>query len=163
MRSDTMAGTPWRRYRMTRIRRRARNHIALLLVSLAMWVGVPALPASSQEDEALRNVALVVIPREIFFFSAQAGQWTAVRLDPGERILQRSADGNVAAVVTSQRAIGFSAALNNAHEVRLPEDETLEAFKVQGNMANFVTRRRVYGFSAFTGRWAAIDRFQLGK
>jgi hypothetical protein len=69
----------------------------------------------------------------------------------------------VAAVVTSQRAIGFSAALNIAQEVRLPEEETLEAFKVEGNMANFVTRRRVYGFSAFTGRWAIIDRFQLGK
>jgi hypothetical protein len=30
-------------------------------------------------------------------------------------------------------------------------------------MANFVTRRRAYGFSAFTGTWATIDRFQLGK
>jgi hypothetical protein len=139
------------------------RQIPLALVALAVWDGLPAVPASSQEDEALRNVALIVIPREIFFFSSQAGQWTAVRLDPGERILQRSADGNVAAVVTSQRAIGFSAVLNATHEVRLPEDETLETFKVQGNMASFVTRRRVYGFSAFTGRWAAIDRFQLGK
>lgn len=163
MRNDTMSGTPRGRRSMRRIGRRARRRIALVLFSLAMWVGMPSLPASSQEDETFRNVALVVIPREIFFFSAQAGQWTAVRLDPGERILHRNADGNVAAAVTSQRAIGFSAALNNAHEVRLPEDETLESFKVQGNMANFVTRRRVFGFSAFTGRWVAIDRFQLGK
>jgi hypothetical protein len=43
------------------------------------------------------------------------------------------------------------------------EEETLEIFKVEGNMANFVTRRRVYGFSAFTGTWASLDRFQLGK
>jgi hypothetical protein len=69
----------------------------------------------------------------------------------------------VAAAVTSQRAIGFSAALNSAQELRVPEEETLEAFKVEGNIATFVTRRRAYGFSAFTGKWATIDRFQLGK
>ncbi|OGB91708.1 MAG: hypothetical protein A2Z31_00425 [candidate division NC10 bacterium RBG_16_65_8] len=140
-----------------------RRYVAVVLLSLAIWAGALVSSASSEEDQTLRNVALVVIPREILLFSAQAGQWTAVRLDAGERLLQRGADGNVAVVVTSQRAIGFSAALNVAQEIRLPEDETLEAFKVEGNMANFVTRRRAYGFSAFTGRWAVIDRFQLGK
>ncbi len=119
--------------------------------------------AASSDEEALRNSALVLLPREVLFFSAQAGQWTSVRLEAGERILQRGADGNVAAVVTSQRAIGFSAALNTTQEIRVTEEETLEAFKVEGNMANFVTRRRVYGFSAFTGTWAVIERFQLGK
>lgn len=148
---------------MKRVQGRGRRYVAVLLASLALWAGLPLLAAAAEENETLRNVALVVIPREILLFSAQAGQWTSVRLDAGERILQRGADGNVAAVVTSQRAIGFSAALNSAHEVRLPEDETLEAFKVEGNMANFVTRRRAYGFSAFTGRWAILDRFQLGK
>lgn len=140
-----------------------RRCAAAVLLSLVMWAGAVVPSGSAEEDEALRNVALVVIPRELLLFSAQAGQWTSVRLDAGERILQRGADGNVAAVVTSQRAIGFSAFLNIAQEVRVPEEETLEAFKVEGNTAQFVTRRRAYGFSAFTGRWAIIDRFQLGK
>lgn len=122
-----------------------------------------AASAASSDEEMLRNAAMVLIPREILFFSAQAGQWTSVRLEAGERILQRGADGNVAAVVTSQRAIGFSAPLNVAQELRVPEEENVETFKVEGNMANFVTRRRAYGFSAFTGTWATIDRFQLGK
>lgn len=137
----------------------------LAIVALAVWSGLcvsQALPASP-EDQTLRNVALVSVPREILFFSAQAGQWTSVRLDAGERILNRGADGNVAAVITSRRAIGFSAALNTAQEFGLPEEETLEAFKVEGNQANFVTRRRVYGFSAYTGKWAVLDRFQLGR
>lgn len=138
------------------------------LVGVALFcVASCALPqvasAASSDEEILRNVALVLIPREILFFSAQAGQWTSVRLEAGERILQRGADGNIAAVVTSQRAIGFSAALNVTQEVRVPEEESLETFKVEGNMANFVTRRRAFGFSAFTGTWATIDRFMLGK
>ncbi len=139
--------------------------ITLTVVSLAILPVLVASPASSAspDDETLRNVALVSVPREIFFFSAQAGQWTSVRLDAGERILQRGADGNVAAVLTSRRAIAFSAMLNASQELSLPEDETLESFKVEGNQANFVTRRRVYGFSAYTGRWAALDRFQLGR
>lgn len=138
------------------------RRVGFALLSLAIWA-LPLVSSAASDDETLRNVALVLIPREILFFSAQAGQWTAVRLEAGERILQRGADGNVAAVVTSQRAIGFSAPLNITHELRVPEEETLEAFKVEGNMANFLTRRRAYGFSAFTGRWAIIDRFQLGK
>ena len=124
---------------------------------------MPTISSAASDDETLRNVALIVVPREILLFSAPAGQWTSIRLDAGERILQRSADGNVAAVLTSQRAIGFSAILNVTHEIRVPEEETLEAFKVEGNMANFVTRRRAYGFSAFTGKWAILDRFQLGR
>ena len=138
------------------------RRVGFVLLSLTIWA-VPLVSSAASDDETLRNVALVIIPREILLFSAQAGQWTSVRLEAGERILQRGADGNVAAVLTSQRAIGFSAALNVAQELRVPEEETLETFKVEGNMANFVTRRRAYGFSAFTGTWATIDRFQLGK
>jgi len=135
----------------------------VVLLGITMCAMPLVSSAASSDEEMLRNVAMVLIPREILFFSAQAGQWTSVRLEAGERILQRGADGNVAAVVTSQRAIGFSAALNVAQEVRVSEEENLETFKVEGNMANFVTRRRAYGFSAFTGTWATIDRFQLGK
>lgn len=139
------------------------RRVRLGLCGLAIWIVPMISGAASSDEEALRNSALVLLPREVLFFSAQAGQWTSVRLEAGERILQRGADGNVAAVVTSQRAIGFSAALNVTQELRVTEEETLEAFKVEGNMANFVTRRRVFGFSAYTGAWAVIDRFQLGK
>ncbi len=120
-------------------------------------------PSLLMAGDAETNVVLHAIPREILFFSAQAGQWTSVRLDAGERLLQRGADGNVAAVVTSQRAIGFSAPLNATHEIRLPDDESLEAFKVEGNIATLLTRRRAIGFSAATGKWADLDRFQLGR
>lgn len=130
------------------------------LVFLAIWTyASPALAA----EEILRNVGLVLVPREILLFSAPAGQWTSIRVDAGERILQRSADGNVAAVLTSQRLIGFSGILNVAHEIGVSEEETLESFKVEGNMVNVVTRRRAYGFSAFTGKWAIMERFQLGR
>jgi hypothetical protein len=139
-----------------------RRCVGFVLLSLAIWAA-PSVASAASDDEMLRNVALVLIPREILFFSAQAGQWTSVRLEAGERVLERGADGNVAAVVTSQRAVGFSAVLNVAQEFRVSNDENLETFKVEGNMANFVTRRRAYGFSAFTGTWATIDRFQLGK
>lgn len=120
-------------------------------------------PSAHSAEELLRNVGLVLVPREILFYSADAGQWVSIRLDAGERVLQRGADGNVAVVVTSQRAIGFSAPFAVAQEFTLVEEETLEAFKVEGNMATVVTRRRAYGFSALTGKWSAIDRFQLGK
>ena len=129
------------------------------LAGLTMGVS----PSAHSAEELLRNVGLVVVPREILFYSADAGQWVSIRLDAGERILQRGADGNVAVVVTSQRAIGFSAPFAVAQEFALVEEETLEAFKVEGNMATVVTRRRAYGFSALTGKWSAIDRFQLGK
>lgn len=81
---------------------------------IALWVRILAIPGATfihpaiAADETLRNVALYVIPREILFFSVQGGVWTSVRLDAGDRILQRGADGNVAAVM-SLRAIGFSA------------------------------------------------------
>jgi hypothetical protein len=127
-----------------------------------MILHISALPLPAA-TETLRNVGLQVIPREILFYSAPAGVWTPVRLDAGERILQRGADGNVAAVVTNQRAIGFSAPLNVTHEVRVLEDETLEAFTVEGNVATLLTKRRALGFSAASGRWADIQRFQPGR
>ena len=136
--------------------------VCFALLALAISSTLAILTASAA-DETLRNVGFVWTPREILFFSAPSGEWTAVRLDAGERILQRGADGNVAAVVTSERAIGFSASLNVTHELGVTEDEGLEAFKVEGNVATFLTRRRVFAFSAFTGKWSAIDRFQLGK
>jgi hypothetical protein len=129
---------------------------ALLLLSLA----AASLAAG---DQVPRNVALHLIAREVLLFSAPAGMWTSIRLDAGERVLQRGSDANVAAIVTSQRAIGFSAVLNIAHEIRLPEDETLEAFQVDGNIATVLTRRRALGFSAATGKWAEVERFQLGR
>ena len=130
------------------------------VVILSMLAGGPIQPAVAG-DEAPTNVALYVVPREILFFSAQAGVWTSVRLDAGERVLQRGADGNVAAVVTSQRAIGFSAVLNATHEIRVTEDETLENFKAEGDVVTILTRRRAIGFSATTGKWTEVIRFQL--
>ena len=118
---------------------------------------------NAKRNETLRNVALYVMPREILFFSVRGGVWTSVRLDAGERILQRGADGNVAAVLTSLRAIAFSATLNATHEIRVTDDETLENFKVEGNVVAMLTKRRAIGFSADTGRWADIERFQLGR
>jgi len=131
----------------------------LLLVILGGAFIHPTIAAG----ETLKNVALYVIPREILFFSAQTGVWTSVRLDAGERILQRGADGNVAAVLTSQRAIGFSAVLNATHEIRVTENETLENFKVEGNLATLLTQRRAIGFSATTGKWTDVERFQPGR
>ena len=96
-------------------------------------------------------------------FSAPFGVWTSIRLDAGERILQRGADGNVAVVVTSSRAVGFSGTLNTVDELRLPQDETVEQFRVGGNLGTILTRQRVLGFSALTGRWQAMDRFYLGR
>jgi hypothetical protein len=116
-----MRSMEWRNWR----------RVGLVLLSLAIWA-VPLVSSAASDDEMLRNVALVLIPREILFFSAQAGQWTAVRLEAGESILQRGVDGNVAAAVTSQRAVGFSAALNVAQELRVSQKETLESFKVEG-------------------------------
>lgn len=139
--------------------RRGIAHRSLILAILAFAFALSPAMAGSVPS----NVALHVIPREILFFSAQAGVWTSVRLDAGERILQRGADGNVAAIVTSQRAIGFSAVLNVIHEIRLPEEENLEAFKAEGNVATLLTRRRALGFSAATGKWSEVERFQLGR
>ena len=133
-----------------------------LLLALAILSGFFSCP-SFADAQVPNNVALYLIAREVLFFSAQAGVWTSIRLDAGERVLQRGADGNIAAVLTSSRAIGFSAALNATHDIRVTEDESVEAFKVEGNVATLLTRRRAIGFSAATGKWADVDRFQLGR
>jgi hypothetical protein len=132
--------------------------VLLLAILAASLVPLPAYAG-----EVLTNVALYVSAREILFFSAETGAWTSIRLDAGERILQRGADGNVAAVVTSQRAIGFSGILGGIHEVRVTEDETIDAFKVDGNVATLLTRLRALGFSAATGKWADIQRYFPGR
>lgn len=143
-------------------RRRAHRLLGLLVAAL---LGLAGLLDAARVDasDIPANVILHAIPREILFFSALSGQWTAVRLDAGERILQASADGNVAAVLTSLRVLGFSGPLTELHEVRVPEEETREAFRVEGNVATLLTRRRALGFSAMTGRWNEIDRFNLGR
>jgi hypothetical protein len=123
----------------------------------------PLLAHGGEPSTSNANVVLHIVPREILFFSAIAGQWTSVRLDAGERILQGRGHENVAAVVTSLRILGFSATLNQAHELRVPEDEGIEAFKVDGNVASVLTRRRAFGFSAFTGRWTEVERFFVGR
>lgn len=142
----------------------SRTGLFFLPPVLVVALCLPLFPASPTNAEGLpNNVALHVVSREVLFFSAQAGVWTSVRLDAGERILQRGADTNVAAVITNQRAIGFSAVLNLTHEIRQPDDETLESFKVEGNVATALTRRRALGFSAATGKWADVERFQPGR
>lgn len=133
-----------------------------LLLASAILSGFFSYP-SLADAQVPNNVALYVIAREVLFFSAQAGVWTSARLDAGERILQRAADGNTAAVLTSSRAIGFSAMLNATHETAVTEDESLEVFKVEGNVATLLTRRRAIGFSAVTGKWTDLQRFQLGR
>ena len=136
--------------------------ILRLFLTLAVLTGISFCPIFA-DAQVPSNVALYVITREILFFSAQAGVWTSIRLDAGEHVLQRGADGDVAAVLTSSRAVGFSAVLNVTHEIRVTEDEGLEAFKVEGNVATMLTRRRALGFSAATGKWADAERFQLGR
>jgi hypothetical protein len=136
--------------------------VGAVTLTAAVWLCGLFLPVDTPAQSP-NNVALHIIPREVFFFGAQGGTWTSVRLDAGERVLQRGADTNVAAVFTSQRLIGFSAVLNTVHEIRVPEDETLEGFKVDGNVVTAITRRRALGFSAVTGRWSEADRFQIGR
>jgi hypothetical protein len=136
------------------------RRIAWSALILCMLAG-GAIQSAVGAGEAPTNVALYVVPREILFFSAQAGAWTSVRLDAGERVLQRGADGNVAAVVTSYRAIGFSAVLNATHEIRVTEDETLENFKADGDLVTILTRRRAIGFSATKGKWTEVNRSEL--
>jgi hypothetical protein len=147
---------------MMSIFRRRRPLFTLCLFALLLDAHA-ALPLDPPSADALNAVALHVVPRELLFFSAMTGGWTAVRLDAGERILQRGAQGSVAAVVTSLRAIGFSATLDSVHEVSLAEEEGVDGFKLEGYSATFLTRRRAFGFSAITGRWAEISRFQLGR
>jgi hypothetical protein len=143
--------------------RRARPNPAVAAIPAAAFLLCGLLLPLDSPAQSPNNVALHIIPREVLFFGAQGGTWTSVRLDAGERVLQRGADTNVAAVLTSQRLIGFSAVLNTVHEVRVPDDETLEAFKVDGNVVTAITRRRAIGFSAVSGRWSEVDRFQIGR
>ena len=136
----------------------------IIQAGLALAILAVALTHSlALAGETETNVAMYVSAREILFFSAAAGDWTTVRLDAGERILQRGSDGNVAAVITNQRAIGFSAALAVAHTVRVTDDENIESFKVEGNVATLLTRLRALGFSAATGKWADIQRYYPGR
>ena len=130
-------------------------------IPLAILLGA-SIPSVLAAEEVPTNVALFFSAREILFFSAHTGAWMSVRLDAGERVLQRGADGNVAAVLTSFRAIGFSAPLGIVHEVKT-EEESVEAFKVSGNVATVLLQRRVLGFSTATGRWAEVQRFYPGR
>jgi hypothetical protein len=146
------------------------NGCAGFCLLIALWCVAPALSAAAAEGGEVgpnlsfpSNIGLFVVPREILFYSAQAGAWTSIKLDAGERILRRAADGNVAAVVTSIRAIGFSAPLNVTDEIRVPDDENVEAFQVAGDIVTVLTRRRALGFSAIAGKWTPIDRFLPGR
>lgn len=141
-----------------------------LCLLIVLWCVAPVFPVAAAESAEggpilsfPSNIGLFVVPREILLYSAQAGAWTSIKLDAGERILRRGSDGNVAAVVTSLRAIGFSAPLNVADEIRVPDDENLEAFQVAGDIVTVLTRRRALGFSAIVGKWTPIDRNLPGR
>lgn len=136
-------------------------------LSLIVLTALPIIAGAAQAAaaEALRpevNVILHVVPRELLFFSAQSGTWTAVRLEAGERVISRGTGENVALVVTDLRAVGFSSLLSVAAEIpiRAGSEDAVEAVVTTGNAASVLTRRHAYGFSAFTGRWAAAERFQ---
>jgi hypothetical protein len=144
--------------------------LAWLLVFVALWYVASSFPVAAADAgesppnlSVPSNIGLFVVPREVLFYSAQAGGWTSVKLDAGERVLRRAADGNVAAVVTSIRAIGFSAPLNVTDEIRVPDDETLESFQAVGDIVTVLTKRRALGFSAMVGKWTPIDRFLPGR
>lgn len=135
-----------------------------LLLATAFVLAVSAFSTRpAQAAEIQTNVGLHLSFREILFFSAPTGQWIPVRLDPGEKVLQRGADGNVAAAVTSLRAIGFSGQLGATDEVRLTDEDALETLRVEGNIATLLTKRRALGFSAFTAKWASVDRAFPGR
>jgi hypothetical protein len=130
-----------------------------LLLATTLVLAVSAVSARpAQPAEIQSNVGLHLSFREILFFSAPTGQWVPVRLDPGEQVLQRGADGNVAAVVTSLRAIGFSGPIGAMDEIRLTDEDTLDTLRVEGNIATVLTKRRALGFSAFTAKWVGVDR-----
>lgn len=135
-----------------------RQRLALTLAALPLLAGL----AGAAEPDLRTLVLLHVIRREALFFSGQTGTWTAVRLDSGEQVLKSAADGAVAVVLTSRRAIGFSALLGQVDEISVPQEEGLEAFQLAGEVASVLTRRRGLGFSARAGRWAVVERFQLG-
>lgn len=130
----------------------------MVAASLAMAGGAGAAEAPRPEV----NVILHVVPREVLFFSARSGTWTSVRLEAGERVLKQATGDNVALVVTDLRAVAFSSLLSVAAEIpiRAGGEDTVEAVVATGNAASVLSRRHAYGFSAFTGRWAAAERFQ---
>jgi hypothetical protein len=138
----------------------------LAWAALAFAVGAPAaVPVTAAAAEATRpemNVILHVVPREVLFFSAQSGTWTSVRLEAGERVLNRGTGDNVALVVTDLRAVAFSSPLSVAAQIpiRAGSEDAVEAVVTTGNAASVLTRRHAYGFSALTGQWAEIERFQ---
>lgn len=137
-----------------------------LLAALAAgawgWPGAARPAPAAEAPRPQVNVMLHVVTREALFFSAQSGTWTSVRLEAGERVLNQGTGDNVAVVVTDLRAVGFSSLLSVAADIpiRASGEDTVEAVVTSGNAASLLTRRHVYGFSAFTGRWAAQDRFQ---
>ncbi len=138
--------------------------VGLAILPLALWVfegEVPRAPAAEASRPDV-NVILHVVPREVLFFSAQSGTWTSVRLEAGERVISRGTGESVALVVTDLRAVAFSSLLSVAAEIpiRAGGEDTVEAVVTTANGASVLTRRHAYGFSAFTGRWAATERFQ---
>lgn len=135
-----------------------RQRLALTLAALPLLASL----APAAEPDLRTLVLMHVIRREALFFSGHTGTWTAVRLDSGEQVLKSAADGAVAVVLTSRRAIGFSALLGQVDEISVPQEEGLEAFQIAGEVASVLTRRRALGFSARAGRWAPVERFQLG-
>ena len=129
-------------------------------VPLLAGAGGPAQTAEVSRGE--ENAILHVVPREILFFSAQSGTWTSVRLEAGERVINRGTGDNVALVVTDLRAVAFSSLLSVAADIpiRAGGEDTVEVVVITGNGASVLTRRHAYGFSAFTGRWVVAERFQ---
>lgn len=137
----------------------AASILAAAIVLTALGAG-PARAADAPRGEV--NVILHVVNREVLFFTAFSGTWTAVRLEAGERVLHRAAGDNVAVFVTDLRAVAFSGPLSVAAEipVRAGAEDAVEAVVATGNAISVLTRRHAYGFSALTGRWAAQERFQ---
>jgi hypothetical protein len=136
-----------------------------LAIGLAVLWGLAgrAVPASAAESSpAEGDVIFHVVQRELLFFSAQSGTWTSVRLEAGERVLQRATGENVALAVTDTRAVAFSALLSVAAEIPIKagSEDAVEVVAARGNAASVLTRRHAYGFSAVTGQWAAVQRFQ---
>ena len=132
-----------------------------IILAAASWA-MAGVAAAAEAPRPEVNVVLHVVPREVLFFSAQSGTWTAVRLEAGERVISRGTGDNVALVVTDLRAVAFSSLLSVAAEIpiRAGGEDTVEAVVTTGNAASVLTRRHAYGFSAFTGRWAGVERFQ---
>jgi len=67
------------------------------------------MAADIAADEALRNVALYVIPGEILFFSALLNISHEIRLTDDESLEKFKIEGNVATLPTKRPAIVFNA------------------------------------------------------